>query len=501
MREGWVETTLNDIAKWGSGGTPKSTNKSYYNGDIPWLIIGDLNDGYVSFSDKSITNEGLKNSSAKIVPQGSVLIAMYGSIGKLGINTIPLATNQAIAFTKKLSNGVFNKYLFHYLLYCRPNLHKLGQGGTQKNISQTILKSFKFPLAPLPEQRAIVAKIEQLFSGLDNGIANLKTAQDKLEIYRQAVLKKAFEGELTKTWREQQSDLPSADELLEQIKHERQRHYEQQLTDWEKAVKAWEIRGKEGRKPAKPRKISSFKELLKTEHPSFNIYTDWVITKLEYISKNITDGDHQAPPKANYGIPFITISNIKNNRIDFENTFYVKNSYYSSLVSYRKPVIGDVLYTVTGSFGIPVIIDFEKEFCFQRHIGLIRPSKLTNSRWLFWLLQTRSVYLQALDTATGIAQKTVGLGSLRNFVVPICSLQEQTQIVQEIESRLSVCDKLSDTINEQLKKAEALRQSILKKAFEGRLLSDAEIEACKQEADWEPAEQLLARIKAEKVAK
>ncbi len=129
---------------------------------------------------------------------------------------------------------------------------------------------------------------------------------------------------------------------------------------------------------------------------------------------------------------------------------------------------------------------------------LIRPLSLTDSKWLYWLLQTTLVYNQALKTATGTAQKTVGLASLRNFTIPFCCLEEQTQIVQEIESRLSVCDNLSTTIKQSLEQAEALRQSILKKAFEGRLLSVAELGACRAEPDWEPAAQLLARIQQEK---
>lgn len=103
LPEGWTKTTLGAEFEWGSGGTPKSGVPVYYeNGSIPWLNISDLNDGLISYAEKKITELGLQESSAKIVPQGSVLIAIYGSIGKLGINTIPLATNQAICFTKKI---------------------------------------------------------------------------------------------------------------------------------------------------------------------------------------------------------------------------------------------------------------------------------------------------------------------------------------------------------------------------------------------------------------
>lgn len=194
----WKWVKLEQIAKWGSGGTPISTNPNYYNGDIPWLIIGDMNDGSIYNSEKKITKLGLDNSSAKIVPPESVLIAMYGSIGKLGINKIPVATNQAIAFTEKLNENVSNKFLFHYLFHIRSKLHCLGKGGTQKNISQTVLKQVDFPLPPKPTQLAIVSKIEELFSELDKGIENLRLAQQQLKTYRQSVLKWAFEGKLAK---------------------------------------------------------------------------------------------------------------------------------------------------------------------------------------------------------------------------------------------------------------------------------------------------------------
>ena len=206
------------------------------------------------------------------------------------------------------------------------------------------------------------------------------------------------------------------------------------------------------------------------------------------------------PPKSNEGIPFITISNINKvqKKIDFTNTFHVKSSYFKNLNTKRVPRKGDILYTVTGSFGIPVIIDFEKDFCFQRHIGLIRLSSGINQKWVFNLLQAQLIYRQASEKATGTAQKTVALSTLRNIQLPFCSIQEQHQIVREIESRLSVCDKVEQNITEALEKSEALRQSILKKAFEGELLSPAEIEACRREADYEPASALLERIRKKK---
>lgn len=143
---GWRLTTLGECFKWSSGGTPRRTEPSYFGGDIPWAVIGDLNDGVIAETQSSITEAGLHNSSAKWVEPGSVLVAMYGSIGKLAIAGRRLTTNQAIAFTKP--DPVDPKYLYYYLRSQRPSLARLGKGATQLNISQTVLKKFPFVLAP-----------------------------------------------------------------------------------------------------------------------------------------------------------------------------------------------------------------------------------------------------------------------------------------------------------------------------------------------------------------
>ena len=165
LPKGWYLSTLGDCFKWGSGGTPESTVKAYYEGNIPWLVIGDLNDSIVTFASKHISQLGIHNSSAKVLTKGTLLMAMYGSIGKLGIAGMELATNQAIAYAKP--NEINTYYLFYYLLANRDNFYMLGKGGTQKNISQTVIKSYPFLLPPLAEQKRIVLKIEELFSIID----------------------------------------------------------------------------------------------------------------------------------------------------------------------------------------------------------------------------------------------------------------------------------------------------------------------------------------------
>src|SRR6266545_2170366 len=194
---GWSLTTLGEVFKWGSGGTPKSTVSAYYHGDIPWAVIGDLNDGMLWETKRTITAEGLHDSTAKMASSGSLLVAMYGSIGKLAIAGRALATNQAIAFARTFPIDV--RYVFWYLLSRRRDLSLLGKGGTQQNISQTVLKAFPFVVAPLQEQPRIVAAIEEHLSRLDAAVAALERMREELPRYRAAVLKAACYGKLVET--------------------------------------------------------------------------------------------------------------------------------------------------------------------------------------------------------------------------------------------------------------------------------------------------------------
>lgn len=151
----WSTVPLGDIATWGSGGTPKRSERSYFGPGVPWLSISDLNDGPVRTAKESLTLLGVAKSAAKVVPPGTVLVAMYGSIGKLGLAEREFCTSQAIAFAIPDSKRVDTRYLFHFLLAQRPKLLALGRGGTQMNIGQADLKAWPMPLPPLEEQGRI----------------------------------------------------------------------------------------------------------------------------------------------------------------------------------------------------------------------------------------------------------------------------------------------------------------------------------------------------------
>ena len=195
---------------------------------------------------------------------------------------------------------------------------------------------------------------------------------------------------------------------------------------------------------------------------------------LAELSTDITDGDHQPPPKSPDGIPFITISNIDkvSHTIDFSRTYKVPEAYYSQLKPKRKPRRGDLLYTVTGSFGIPVIVDTEKDFCFQRHIGLIRPADDVSTRWLYYVLLTRDLRMQAELAATGTAQKTVSLRALRAFMVPKLSVSDQERIVASLDELSKSTTALTSLYRQKSAAVAELKQSILLRAFTGELTTD-----------------------------
>lgn len=162
----------------------------------------------------------------------------------------------------------------------------------------------------------------------------------------------------------------------------------------------------------------------------------WEVKKLGEVCITITDGDHMPPPKSESGIPFLTISDInkETRELDFSNTYFVPIEYYNNLKEERKAKLNDLLYTVTGSYGIPVIVKDERQFCFQRHIALIRPQKEVLSTYFlcYWVLSA-AVKSIADKVATGIAQKTVGLNSIRKFEIIIPPLPLQHLFAQRIE--------------------------------------------------------------------
>lgn len=195
-KRGWRRTLLGDLCKTTSGGTPSRKRADFFSGSIPWVKSGELTDGMVSDVEEFITEEAIANSSAKIFPPGTLLIALYGAtVGKLGILSVGAATNQAVCAIFPPSD-LDTKFLFWYMRYRRSDLVAQAVGGAQPNISQSILRTLDVPLPPLDEQHRIVAEIEKQSSRLDEAVSNLKRVKANLKRYKASVLQAAVDGRL-----------------------------------------------------------------------------------------------------------------------------------------------------------------------------------------------------------------------------------------------------------------------------------------------------------------
>ena len=219
-------------------------------------------------------------------------------------------------------------------------------------------------------------------------------------------------------------------------------------------------------------------------HYPYELPEGWEWCKLEDYVSSVTDGDHQAPPKVSNGVPFLVISNVASEFIDFANTRYVPQDYYDAIQFDRKPERGDILFTVTGSYGIVVKVNTDKQFCFQRHIGLIKP--IIDNDYLVYALRSQYVKKLCDDLSTGTAQKTVGLDTLRSFLIPIPPLQEQKRIVESIEHCLLFVDCIEENKGNLQDTIKQTKSKILDLAIHGKLVP--------QDPKNEPATELLKRI-------
>jgi type I restriction enzyme, S subunit len=486
LPEGWESPTLGEAFKWGSGGTPKSTVSEYYGGDIPWAVIGDLTDGIMGGTASSITDAGLGNSSAKWVEEGSVLLAMYGSIGKLGLVVDPLTTNQAIAFTQP--DPVDAKYLFWYLRRVRADLSRRGKGGTQKNISQTVIKGMPFLLAPLPEQRRIVAKIEELFSELDAGVAALERAQAKLERYRASVLKAAVEGKLTEQWRAENPPKETGEELLKRILVERRIRWEaEQLAKFEA----------KGKKPPKNWK-EKYKEPVgpdTSELPELPEGWCWgTVDQVGSVGGGITKGGKKREAERR-SVPYLRVANVQRGRLDLSVVKEIAASDDEIRRYSLEP--GDVLFNEGGDrdkLGRGWVWCGEIPLCLhQNHVFRVR----------LFLPEFASELISHYGNSAGQewffrrASQTVNLASinqavLRSLPVPVPPGVEQKELIDRLSDVLQAVDRAEREVQYQMSRAVALHQSILKRAFEGRLVP--------QEPSDETASVLLERIRSEREA-
>ena len=494
--DSWVWTTLSELGDVVAGGTPSTKEPLYWADEVNWISPADLT-GYsaktIKRGAKSISMVGLVNSSAKVMPAGSVHFSTRAPIGYVVISSEPLATNQGF---KSLipAPGIFNEYIYYYLMASQEYARERASGTTFLELSGKAFGRLPIPLAPIATQHRIVAKIEELFSELDKGVESLKTAQAQLKVYRQAVLKHAFEGKLTAQWREENKDkLETPEQLLARIKQEREARYEQQLKEWKAAVKKWEEGGKSGKRPVRLRMPKSVSTMAEEEIAhSEALPSDWLWLTAE--SVGIVQLGRQRSPKnrsKDYPTKYIRAANITEQGLDLDDVLDM-DFLPHELSAYRLEKGDLVLSEASGSaaqVGKPAIWDDQiQNCCFQNTVIRHQPYCRDYAAYLLWLYRFFYVSGKFAQVAGGVGINHLSAFKFAQIALPLCTLAEQRKIVCLLEERFAAIEQQERGIDSTLKQAETLRQSILKKAFSGQLIP--------QDPHDEPASVLLDRIRA-----
>ncbi|WP_051168128.1 restriction endonuclease subunit S [Marinospirillum minutulum] len=370
-----------------------------------------------------------------------------------------------------------NQYAYYFLLSKYQEINTRAKGSGTPHVDPDLLWNYDFPIPPYDAQKLIVTKIEELFSELDSGIASLKTAQEQLKIYRQALLKHAFEGKLTEQWRKDNADqLETPEQLLARIQTERETRYQQQLEEWKQAVKDWEEKGKEGKKPSKPVLPKSSDVHANDAYQRIGgLPASWAWLKLSDLLQN-SPQNGLYKPSSFYGLgcQIIRIDNFYDGRVTDKQslkrlavTDNEKDTYGLKLGDLIVNRVNSIEYLGKSA----LIRKLDEPIVFESNIMRCTLLSKTIEREFIVLYLNTIIGRKELckNAKHAVNQASINQTDVGNSFLPICSLAEQQEIVNLLEEKLSIIERNEKEIEDSLIKAELLRQSILKKAFSGML--------------------------------
>ena len=445
LPQGWVWVRLGEIAEIISGVSFKPEQLCKQDAENVRILRGGniQNDDYFLLEDDYFVPKDIVSNDQLLRKYDIILVSSTGSkqaIGKAAIIKEELNNLSVGAFLRiiRIYENIQKKYIgfYFYTLSYRNYIREIVKGVNINNIKDSYLNEMFLPLPPLPEQRRIVAKIEELFTKLDAGVEALKKAKKQIKRYQQSVLKYAFEGKLTEEWRKaNRHKLESASVLLERIKEEQKKKL-----------------GK------KYRELSPVDQSELPELPE-----GWVWVRLGEISDIIMG---QSPPSSTYnvnktGLPFYQ------GKLDFGEIYPTPRVWCSK--PQKTAESGDIFLSVRAPVG-PTNICNEK-CCIGRGLAVVRYFYRNENKFIFYFF--RSIENQIPKIGTGSTFSAISKSQIENLLFPLSPLPEQHRIVEEIERRLSIADATEKIIDQCLKQAERLRQSILKTAFEGKLIPPA----------------------------
>jgi type I restriction enzyme S subunit len=502
---GWVKTDVDTVSSdiVSGSGFPKE-HQGETTGEYPFAKVGTISKVFraghktMNSADNYISENIRVKIKAKTFPKGTIVFPKIGEALKGNYRVI---TSREMIFDNNVmgivpdSRCIYGDYFYYFLT--TKDFGEFAVATAVPSVRRGDVANISIPLPPLPEQRRIVAKIEELLSELDKGIESFKTAREQLKVYRQALLKHAFEGKLTAKWREEnKGKLETADLLLKRIQAERAERYRQQVKEWETAVKGWEKGGKKGSKPGKPSQPKQLPPLTAEELAELpKLPKRWGWVKLQWIS-DVSGGltKNQKRNTLPNKLPFLRVANVYFNRLELDEMHEIglNNSEIDRVLLQK----GDLLI-VEGNGSVEQIgrvaiwNGIIANCVHQNHLIKTRTDSFANTKYLLYFLMSelgRKFIIRAASSTSGL--HTLSISKVEGLFIPLCHIEEQTQVLIELDDKLSAFDQLDQTITTALQQAESLCQSILKKAFSGQLVP--------QDPDDEPASKLLARIKAER---
>ena len=493
--ESWSWTIASEIAQIIGGGTPSTTDpKNFEGGEIPWITPADLTgfrEKRIRRGERNITEKGLRDSGARLMPAGTVLFSSRAPIGHVAIADNPLATNQGF---KSLvpSDAVTSDYLYYYMQLAKPIAKEMASGTTFLEISGSKAAQIPIPVAPLREQNEIVAEIEKQFTRLDAATAALKRVQANLKRYRASVLKAACEGRLVPTEaelaRKEGRDYEPAGELLQRILRERRARWEADTLVKMTAA---------GKRPTDDRWKQKYKEPSAPDTTNLpDLPEGWCWASLGQLSE-IQGGIQKQPsrlPRRNR-YPFLRVANVLRGQLDLQDIHEIE--LFEGELDRLRLKEGDLLI-VEGN-GSPSEIGRmaawlgEIQDCVhQNHIIRARPLPGTSSQFLMQFWNSPAGASQVLDVASSTSGlHTLSVGKISKLAVPLPPEAEQKRIAQRADQSLLILARTQEAIRKQNERAASVRQSILRVAFTGQLVP--------QDPSDEPASVLLERIRAERV--
>lgn len=422
----WKWIRLGNCGSWNAGATPSRTNPEYYGGIIPWLKTGDLNDGIIIEVPEFISKIALEKTSVRLNPVGSVLMAMYGAtIGKLGILAIEATTNQACCACIPYC-GVYNKYLFFFLMAYRATFIKMGEGGAQPNISKEKIVNSMFPLPPFIEQKRIVAKIEKLLHYIDRYEQSWSRLEDFNKRFhndmKKSILQMAIQGKLV----EQRPDEGTAEELYQQIKKEKQR-----------LIKIGKI------KKEKP-----LPDISDEEKP-FDIPANWVWARFGELGSYKKGPFGSALTKSKFvakGTGNVKVYEQKNaiHKNAELGEYYITREYFESKMKGFEVFPGDIIVSCAGTIGETYVMpkNLEQGIINQAlmRMKLFEPIYIPYFLVFFDFVLKR----EARSSSKGSAIKNIPpFEILKNYLVPLPPLNEQKRIIAKLKELLLLCEQLN----------------------------------------------------------